>query len=121
MRTVTLLFFFVSFLSTQDAHSFGSAKSKSQPAPNQEFVWVVRDDGAKKCSGDSGESLEQGARELTKAKVNVQQSRKGSDGKMHMEMCGAPAGTVNGYLIPKADLPTAIERGFKLAAPGFDR
>jgi len=121
MRTVTLLFFVVSIFSTQDVHSFGSAKPKSQPAPNQESVWVVRDDGAKKCSGDSGESLEQGARELTKAKVNVQQSRKGFDGKMHMEMCGAPAGTVNGYLIPKVDLPIAIQHGFKVAAPGFDR
>lgn len=75
-------------------------------------VWITRPDGAQSCSPKSGQSLEDGAADLKKAKVRILDSRKGNDGKMHMQMCGAPSGTTNAYLVPKEDLPQAAALGY---------
>ena len=34
------------------------------------------------------------------------------DGKLHAQMCGAPSGSTNAYLIPKDDLPQAVAQGY---------
>ena len=80
---------------------------------NKEAVWVSKPDGSEGCSPDSGSSLLQGSAELTQAHIPVLESKKGSDGKMHIEMCGAPKGTVNLFLIPRDRLPAALVLGYQ--------
>lgn len=92
----------------------GGAKSPAAPVTDQ--VWVSRSDGAESCAPKSGQSLEEGAAELKKAGVRVLDQRKGDDGKMHMQMCGAPTGSMNAYLIARDDLPKAIAHGFAKSA-----
>lgn len=87
-----------------------AADDVAAPADNQ--VWITRPDGAQSCTPKSGQTLEDGAADLRRAKVRVLDSRKGNDGKMHMQMCGAPSGTTNAYLIPKEDLPQAVTLGY---------
>ena len=101
------------------AHAF-SRKSQETASPVASAsaavqVWITRPDGAQSCSAGSGQSLEDGAAELRKSKVRVLESRKGSDGKMHMQMCGAPTGSTNAYLIPNEDLSRAVAQGYVVA------
>jgi hypothetical protein len=88
------------------------AAGASTAAAAEAQVWITRPDGAQSCSAGSGQSLDEGAAELRKSKVRVLDSRKGNDGKMHMQMCGAPAGSTNAFLIPEEDLSRAVALGF---------
>ena len=90
--------------------SFGFS-SKKVESP----VWVIKDDGAESCLPQSGVSLTVGAEELKGAHVSVLDSRKGSDKKMHIQMCGALKGTTNSFLIPREHLPAAMALGYKEA------
>jgi hypothetical protein len=90
----------------------GAGATSSTSAPKADQVWVTRGDGAQSCTPGSGQSLDDGANELRKSKVRVLESRKGSDGKMHAQMCGLPSGSTNAYLIPKDDLPQAVALGY---------
>jgi hypothetical protein len=92
-----------------DAMAMGKKASSS----GSESVWIMRSDGAQSCKAKEGESLEEGAQELTSAKIRVIAQRKGSDGKMHPLFCGAPAGSTNSYQIQKQDLPQAMGLGYK--------
>jgi hypothetical protein len=97
-----------------DTHAFSRKSTEAgsvQPAADNQ-VWITRADGAQSCSPKSGQSLETGAADLRNAKVRVLDSHKGEDGKMHAQMCGAPSGSTNAYLIPKDDLPQAIAQGY---------
>lgn len=85
----------------------------SERQERQDAVWITKADGSKSCEKDSGQSTEQGGEELKKAQVKILESKKGSDGKMRVQMCGVPSGSVNAYKILKADLPKAIALGFK--------
>lgn len=88
------------------------ATKSAAPPVADDLVWVTRADGAQGCSPHSGQSLEEGAADLKKSKVRVLESRKGNDGKMHTQVCGAPTGATNAYLIPKSDLAQAMTLGF---------
>jgi hypothetical protein len=98
----------------------GAFSGKQSPQPGDsssaqssgETVWVSRPDGSKSCSGKSGASLDDGTAELKGLKIQVLDSRKSSDGKMHSMMCGASTGSSNAYLIPKAQLLQAIAAGY---------
>ena len=85
----------------------------SSPPAKPDSVWVGRPDGALSCEPKSGEAIESGAGELRKAKIQVLDSRKGTDGKMHIQVCGAPKGSLNSYLIPRKELPLALSLGFQ--------
>lgn len=116
----------LSTLLTVSATSFAFAK-KSAPAVESnadaggnsssssavDGVWVSRSDGAFSCSADSGQSVDDGSRELKKAGIHVLNSKKSGDGKMHMQMCGAPSGRVNSYLISRTDLTRAAALGYR--------
>lgn len=93
-------------------NSSTAAQSRETPG---ETVWIARADGGQSCSPDSAQSLDKGAEELKKSGVRVLDSRKGGDGKMHMQMCGAPTGSTNAYLVPREDLPKAAALGFLAA------
>ncbi len=78
-----------------------------------ESVWVSRPDGGKQCDQDSAQSLEAGVKELESAGIRILEKRKKPDGKIRIQMCGAPTGNTNAYRIPKASLPQAEALGFK--------
>jgi hypothetical protein len=88
--------------------SAGGASSSSS-----EMVWVSRSDGSQMCASDSGKTLEQGADELRRSQIHVLSSQKGSDRKMHAQMCGLPTGKQNAYQIPKDDLGKANILGYQ--------
>lgn len=51
---------------------------------------------------------------LNKNDIAVQASRKGTDGLVHIAMCGASTGILNVYSIPTQALAKARELGFQL-------
>ena len=65
------------------------------------------------CNLNAGKSLENGATELKDAHVRVISSQKGSDRKMHAQMCGLPSGHTNAYEIAKDDLGKAMVLGYQ--------
>lgn len=77
-------------------------------------VEVYKYDGSLQCGRGKEISPEVMARELTENGVEVKSSRKGSDGRMHIAMCGASNGRLNVYTIPAESLPRARELGFEL-------
>ncbi|MBC7693023.1 MAG: hypothetical protein H7222_14770 [Methylotenera sp.] len=86
----------------QAAHASGSGSS----------VWIKRTDGGVSCEQDKAQSVEQGKDELVRAGIQVQDSRKATDGKMHAQMCGAPTGSENRYLVTKDQFEKAKALGF---------
>jgi len=109
--------FLLGFLLAWTAWSFG----RQMPSGNSSRVlWVVRTDGAQSCGMKEGQSIEEVAQELKSAGVKILDSRKGSDGKMHIMVCGAPEGSLNAFLIPEEDLSKVLLLGFQKAPEGFN-
>ena len=54
------------------------------------------------------------AKELTDKGIEVKTSRKGSDGLVHIALCGASTGSLNVYSIDSTAFPHAEELGFRL-------
>lgn len=114
-----LLFSVLALVVATQAWAFSSKrepKGASGPAPDQlsnETVWVSRPDGSKQCEADAEKALQVAAEELQKAGVPVLEKRKGSDGKIRAQVCGAPTGGTNSFRIPKGTLSRALELGFK--------
>lgn len=85
-------------------------------------VWVFDDDPAEIYHYDGtlqcgyGEEIPlQGHAELLATKgIAVLSSRKGTDGLVHLAVCGASTGAINVFAIPAKDLPAALELGFRL-------
>ena len=75
---------------------------------------VYKYDGSLQCQRGEEMSLEAMAEELSSRGVEVIASRKGSDGRMRIAMCGASTGRLNVYTIPSKSLPLAREQGFEL-------
>lgn len=80
---------------------------------NAKSVWISRPDGAQSCAPESGVSLDKGASELKKADIPVWSKKKGNDGMMHAQMCGADTGTTNAFLIPRDKLTNAEALGYR--------
>ncbi len=91
-----------------DAHGFGVWVF------DRSAVEVYKYDGSLQCDRGKGTSLQDMARELTDKGIEVKASRKGSDGRMHITMCGASTGRLNVYTIANESLPGARELGFEL-------
>jgi hypothetical protein len=96
----------------QSASSDNSSSSSSLDS-SVPSVWVAKSDGSQMCNLNTGKSLEDGATELKKANVRVLTSQKGSDQKMHAQMCGLPSGHTNAYEIAKDDLGKAMVLGYQ--------
>jgi len=102
--------------------SSASPRLPKKPAPpattalaaNVEPIWVFKKDGSQSCGLMPGDSIEGAKTQLEKAGVKVIEARKQSDGKMHIQMCGADTGQVNQFKIDKKDLTKAIALGYQL-------
>lgn len=109
------------------AFSIGCAsaekKEGAQPAAAKQVstMWVMIADGSQSCGFKKGATLEESAELLKKADVKVLQSKKGTDGMMHVQMCGAATGKVNGYEISSSDFEKARKAGFKPAPEDFPK
>ncbi len=90
----------------------GATGAVAAPKALAETVWVMRLDGALQCGMAQPQSLEAGAQELMKAGVKVLEQRKQDDGKMRIQVCGAPQGTGNAYRIARRDVKRAKKLGF---------
>ncbi len=88
-------------------------KDKAHLLPSQEVVWVSKSDQSKSCDPESGVSLLQGREELKKIKILVFDSKKKNKGRLYIQMCGAPGGTMNVFLIPRRNLTAAISLGYE--------
>ena len=93
--------------------SFGSKEKSETDAASSENLWVKRSDFGVSCEKDKAQSLEAGAEELKKSGIQVFESSKDSDKKMHIQVCGVPSGNENRYLISKSEFEKAKALGFK--------
>lgn len=93
---------------------FLSALGMSSSPAKDATVWITQSDGAKSCEGeDPAKTLEKVSAQLKAAGVQVLEMKKGNDGKMYMQMCGAPTGSLNAFKISKQDLAKAQGLGFQ--------
>ncbi len=108
-RPASLTFF-------EQAWGFSSKKMETlrEPLhPSFDTVWVFRSDGAQSCFPQSGMSLSKGAFELKAANIPIFESRKGNDGKVHAQVCGAGQGSTNLFRIPRENLEGAVALGYQ--------
>lgn len=91
-----------------DAHGFGVWIF------NRPVVEVYKYDGSLQCGRGKEMGPETMAKELTRNGIEVKASRKGTDGAMHIAVCGASTGKLNVYTIATEALPKARELGFRL-------
>jgi hypothetical protein len=98
-------------LLTALAHlAIGSALAQSKT------VTVYKPDGTRYCQG--GEiPLDEMAKQLVKAEIEVVSKTKGQDGLVHPQNCGGITGRLNTYDIASEDLEKARALGFKELTP----
>ncbi len=91
--------------------ALGDARVKNPPS-----VWVERADESRSCDEEKrSRSVEDDARILSQASIEIFSSQKahdGNTGKMRAAVCGIPTGQLNRFLIPKRDLKRAKQLGF---------
>lgn len=76
-------------------------------------VWIVKPDGSKQCGMEKGVEPKKDAKKLSKKGVKIYESRKGSDGQMHVALCGAASGDTVEHLISAKHLNIATKQGYK--------
>jgi hypothetical protein len=81
---------------------------------NEDTVQVYKYDGTLQCGMGREASLEEMAKELEIAGINVISSGKGTDGLEHIGVCGASTGAVNVYTIHGSSLPAVQRLGYRL-------
>lgn len=101
------------FLCLADVAWGMSTKQTSVRQPAAESVWIMKPNNAQSCSLETEFTLRQGIQELKKSHIPVLEARKGNDGKMHIQLCGAIKGSTDAYLIPTSYLPQAIALGYR--------
>ncbi len=89
-----------------------SSAKLSKAAQNTEEVYQY--DLSLQCKPDSGIALHEMKQTLIDKGIDVISSRKGSDGKMRMTVCGSSTGKINIYKINKKDVEKAGQIGFQL-------
>jgi hypothetical protein len=77
-------------------------------------VEVYMYDGTLQCGMGEEIPLEQMADVLRAKGIRILESRKATDGLVHIAVCGASTGAINVFTIPREDLEIARELGFKL-------
>jgi len=75
-------------------------------------VAVYEYDGTLLCENGREITLDQMAKQLTQGGVSVISQRKGSDGLLHIQLCGSTTGKINIFEIPSSDLQRALDLGF---------
>lgn len=79
---------------------------------SEQKIWVTRADGSRQCGQRKGEDPTRVAAQVQQAGLLVFQSRTGTDGRMHSQMCGAPTGRTIDLQISKLDIRKALSLGF---------
>jgi hypothetical protein len=77
-------------------------------------VQIFKVTGEKQCQKGAGIALDEMQSTLTAKQITVYEAHTQSDGKMHMELCGSPSGTIHVFTISKKDLKKAEKLGFKV-------
>ncbi len=77
-------------------------------------VQVYKYDGTLQCGMGHELTLDEMAQELEAEGVEVIASRKGTDGLLHITVCGASTGSINVFVIDRGSLPTAQRLGYRL-------
>lgn len=81
---------------------------------DESTVQIFKYDGTLQCGMGGEIPLEEMAKELETAGIDIVNSRKGKDGLAHISVCGASTGTINVYAIDRAALPAAQKLGYRL-------
>lgn len=80
---------------------------------SQQKIWVTKDDGSRQCAGAKGAiSPEFAMRQLKAAGILAFQSKKGNDGQMRAQKCGAATGNTVEVEISRTDLRKALALGY---------
>jgi hypothetical protein len=77
-------------------------------------VQVFKYDGTLQCGMGGGIPLDEMSKDLEEAGIEVIESRKGSDGLLHIGVCGSSTGAINVYVIDRGALPAAQRLGYRL-------
>jgi len=77
-------------------------------------VQVFKYDGNVQCGMGREIPLDEMSKELEQAGIEVIASRKGSDGLIHIGVCGSSTGTINIYVIDRVAFPAAQRLGYRL-------
>jgi len=81
---------------------------------DESTVQIYKYDGTLQCGMGGEIPLEEMAKELETAGIDVVTSRKGTDGLAHISVCGASTGAINVYVIDREALPAAQKLGYRL-------
>jgi hypothetical protein len=83
---------------------------------------VYKYDGTLQCGLGQEITLDEMAKELLDAGIQIISRQKSHDGLMHIALCGSASGQINAFEIATADLPKATALGFSyLAKPQHAR
>ena len=77
-------------------------------------VQVYKYDGTLQCGMGGEIPLDEMAKELETADIEVIESRKGTDGLVHITVCGSSTGAINVYVINRGALPAVERLGYRL-------
>jgi hypothetical protein len=88
--------------------------TKTQILKDQPTAVIFKSTGETQCGMNKGIALEQMQSQLTDKNIDVIEAHTQSDGLIHMALCGAPAGTIHVFTIPKSQLKKALGLGFKI-------
>jgi hypothetical protein len=77
-------------------------------------IQIFKYDGTLQCGMGGEIPLDEMAKELESADIEIIASRKGTDGLVHISVCGASTGAINVYVIDRGALPAAQRLGYRL-------
>jgi len=86
----------------------------STGASSGKKIWIYKEDGTVQCEGEKGRPLEQDQKSVEKAGIKIFASKKTTDGKMRIQMCGSPTGNVNAFEILASQEAAAKKLGFRV-------
>jgi hypothetical protein len=89
----------------------------AEPIIPPDSIQIFKATGETQCEGGNATNripLDKMQSTLSSKKITVFESHTQSDGKMHMQLCGSPAGTVHVFTISKKYLKAAEKLGFKI-------
>jgi hypothetical protein len=98
----------------------GSASAQPDGPGESARIDVFKPTGSIQCEPDSGTPLADMQQALTDAGIDVHAAQTTSDGRMYVQVCGAPGGEIHVFSIDAADAAAAAELGylpFEVLAP----
>lgn len=81
---------------------------------DESTVQIFKYDGTLQCGMGGEISLEEMSKELEAEGIEVVASRKGTDGLIHISVCGSSTGAINVYVIDRGALPATQRLGYRL-------